>query len=203
MKINKGQLFIISAPSGTGKTILCNRLLKTISGLKESISFTTRKPRKDETNNIDYTFVSVEEFMQLVKRNEFIEWAEVHGNYYGTSGKRLEEILDRGSDVLLDIDIQGARQIKKSTAFNTTFIFLLPPSLKILGERLYGRSTDSNETIKKRLEKSKEEIKEYENYDYVIINDNLEKALKELKYIIMAQKLRAKCINSDWIKDNF
>ncbi len=202
MKRNKGHLFVISAPSGTGKTTLCNRIIKMIPNLRTSVSFTTRNPRNGEINGKDYSFTNTETFLDMVRKNDFIEWAEVYGNYYGTSRERVEEILSRGSDVVLDIDIQGAKQIKNKGT-NATFIFILPPSSEKLTERLKKRNTETNEAMKKRLEMNKKEIEEYRYYCYVIVNDDLEKALRDLESIITSVRLRIEYVDPHWIENTF
>lgn len=200
--VNKGRLYILSAPSGAGKTTLCGEILKTIPSLKESVSFTTRSPRTGEHNNIDYTFVSVDEFKEALAAGEFIEWAEVHGNYYGTSIKRIQEIQADGGDVLLDMDTHGARQIR-ARHIDATYIFILPPSLEMLRERLYKRNLDDEATITRRLNKAKDEIRECMYYDYIIVNDNLHHAIDGLKSIILSSRLKADCLNADWFESKF
>jgi guanylate kinase len=199
---NRGSLFIVSAPSGAGKTTLCKRLLSSLPDLRFSISYTTRQPRQGEVHDRDYTFVSRKDFSSMIEKNEFIEWAEVHGELYGTSRKRLDEFLGNGYDVILDIDTQGALQIKERYR-KGTYIFILPPSLEILQKRLAGRKTDSREEIEKRLTRAIEEIKTYSRYDYVIINDKLENALREFGAIIISQRVTARKINPLWIKERF
>jgi len=186
-----GRLFIVSAPSGAGKTTLCNRLGKIISNIKDSVSYTTRPPRKGEINNVHYTFVSEKRFKAMIQRGEFAEWAMVHGNLYGTSSKRLEKLLKDRCDIILDIDIQGAIQMKRKFK-DAVYIFVLPPSLTILKKRLRSRESESEEQIKRRIERAEEEIAEYKNYDYVIINNSLKKALRELESIIIAERLRVR-----------
>ncbi|MBF0321294.1 MAG: guanylate kinase [Nitrospirae bacterium] len=202
MYINKGRLYILSAPSGTGKTTICGEILKTVSNLKVSVSFTTRSPRAGERNDIDYTFVSVGEFKERLAAGEFIEWAEVHGNYYGTSIKRIEEIQNEGSDILLDIDTHGAKQIR-ARHIDAIYIFILPPSLKTLRERLYKRNLDDEKTINRRLDKAKDEISESLYYDYIIVNNNLNEAVGGLKSIILSSRLKADCLNTGWYEAEF
>lgn len=201
-KKSKGSLFIVSAPSGSGKTTLCKKLVSSLPGLTFSVSYTTRKPRTDEENDRDYTFVSREDFISMAGQGEFIEWASVHGEFYGTSKRRVEELLDAGNDVILDIDIQGAAQIRKKY-HEGTYIFILPPSLDILKKRLRERMTDSQEEIQKRLNTALQEIKSYSNYDYVIINDVLEDALKECEAIIISHRVSIRMMNPLWIKEKF
>jgi len=199
---NRGSLFIVSAPSGTGKTTLCKKLVSSLPNLKFSVSYTTRHPRPGEVNNRDYTFISRNEFMSMVDKKEFIEWAEIHGELYSTSKKRLEEFIDSGVDVILDIDTEGAMQLKKKYG-EGTYIFVLPPSIKVLRERLEKRMTNSKEEIEKRLKMAAVEIKSYYTYDYVIINDTFECALKELEAIIISHRASTKMINPLWIEERF
>lgn len=192
-------MFIVSAPSGTGKTTLCKKIVNTVDKLRQSVSFTTRKPRKGEVNNQDYSFISEEEFRKMIARGAFIEWAEVHGNLYGTSTERLENLMNSGFDVILDIDIQGAEQIRESRR-GEVFIFLLPPSMKILRHRLEKRKSNSKEDIERRLQCAEDEIKQYEKYDYVILNDILKNSLRSLSAIIIAERLKNKRIDTNLIK---
>jgi len=201
-KKGKGSLFIVSAPSGAGKTTLCGMLVSSLANLKFSVSYTTRRARPDETNDRDYTFVSREDFLRMTDAGEFIEWAEVHGEFYGTSKKRVEELLDEGNDVVLDIDTQGAMQMKKK--YNKgVYIFILPPSLEALRKRLKKRMTDSREEIARRLRRAIIEIKTFREYDYVIINDVLENALREFEAIIISHRVSTKLIDPLWIKKMF
>jgi guanylate kinase len=201
-KKSKGSLFIVSAPSGAGKTTLCRMLVSSLAGLKFSVSYTTRSARPGEMNDRDYTFVSREDFLKMTGAGEFIEWAEVHGELYGTSGKRVRKILDAGDDVVLDIDTQGAMQIKKKYD-KGVYIFVLPPSLEALRKRLENRMTDSREEIVRRLRKAIIEIKSFREYDYVIINDVLENALREFEAIIISQRVRTELIDPVWIEETF
>lgn len=198
-KRKKGVLFIVSAPSGAGKTTLCMRIIKTVDNLKMSVSFTTRQPRFGEVNDLDYTFISKQEFQSMIKRKEFVEWAEVHGNLYGTSRKRLNNLLNAGFDVLLDIDTQGAGQIKESCR-EGVFIFILPPSMKILRERLENRKSNTKEDMEKRLKNALKEIKNYNRYDYVIINSDLKLSVKMLEAVIISERLRSIKIDKNHIK---
>ncbi len=198
----KGIMFIISAPSGAGKTTLCHELLNTCSGLNISVSYTTRNPREGEIDGIHYFFVSEKEFNDMIKAGEFLEWAKVHGNLYGTSKIKIKEILAQGFDVLLDIDVQGGRLIKEKIK-DSVMVFILPPSMKLLEERLRGRMSDSEETILQRIKKSKDEIREYKYYDYVIVNDALQEAVIQLKSLILAERLRVSRANNNWITKNF
>ena len=199
---NRGSLIIVSAPSGAGKTTLCRELISSLPRVRFSVSFTTRQPRPGEINDKDYTFVSREEFLGMIGRNEFIEWAEVHGSHYGTSRKRLEEILDSGDDVILDIDTQGAMQIKKRYS-EGTYIFILPPSMAALRERLERRKTDSRKEMEQRLRTAVSEITTYQEYDYVIINDIFEKALKEFESVVVSSRVRTKAVDPLWVEESF
>jgi guanylate kinase len=195
----RGNLFVISAPSGAGKTTLCQKLLKKMPDMKLSVSYTTRVSRTGEVNDVDYTFVTREKFKKMIDRGEFAEWATVHGNLYGTSIKRVKELNSRGYDIILDIDIHGAIQLRKSYD-EAVYIFVLPPSMEALEKRLVNRKTDSEEIIKNRLENAKTEISQYENYDYIIINDRIDKAYKELESIVLSARLRTECADHKWIK---
>lgn len=201
-KKNRGSLFIVSAPSGTGKTTLCKKLVSAVPNLRFSVSYTTRPPRRGEVNNRDYTFVSSHEFKLMLEREEFVESAEIHGELYGTSKKRLEELTNSGIGVVLDIDTQGAMQLKKKWG-EGVYIFILPPSIELLRERLEKRMTDSREEIEKRLKNAVLEIRNYHEYDYVIINDIFEKALRELEAIIISHRVRTGMINPLWIEEKF
>ncbi len=188
-KLSDVKMFVVSAPSGAGKTTLCQKVSEIVPNLKHSVSYTTRPPRKREINNIHYTFVSKKKFKAMIQRGCFVEWAVVHGNLYGTSKKRLKELAKNGCDIILDIDTSGAAQIR-SKFKDAVFIFILPPSLEVLEERLRGRMTESDEEIKRRINRAKKEIADYRNYNYVIINNEFKKALRELESIIIAERLR-------------
>ncbi len=198
----KGRLFIVSAPSGSGKTTLCKRLVSVLPDLHFSISYTTRLPRPGEINEVDYFFVSREKFVSMIEKGEFIEWAEVYDELYGTSKEFLDKLVNAGKDVILDIDVQGAMQIKNKIK-GGIFIFVLPPSLEILIERLKKRSTESPDLIEKRVNRAISEIQNYVVYDYVIINDIFEEALNELKSIVICQRAKTEMINPKWIEINF
>ncbi|MBI5101823.1 MAG: guanylate kinase [Nitrospirae bacterium] len=200
----KGSIFIISAPSGAGKTTICRKIMAKLDNLAQSVSYTTRSPREGEVNNVDYTFISKGLFKKMIERGDFVEWAEVHGNLYGTSKKRLEKLMKSGMDVLLDIDTQGAGQIR-DTYEGGIFIFILPPSLTVLGERLnkrMGSTNERREDIKKRLSRAADEIKDYHMYDYVIVNDDLKRSVGRFEAIITAEHLSSKKIDMQWIKRN-
>ena len=184
-----GHLFIVSAPSGAGKTTLVRLLLEKDPGIRVSISSTTRPPRTGENDGREYHFVDVQYFLEMVSRGDFLEWAEVHGNYYGTSRRWIEAEMTAGRDVLLEIDWQGAQQVRK--AFPSAIgIFILPPSLEELKSRLSGRGTDSAETIARRIAAARDEMRHVDEFDYVSINDDLQQALDNLRSIVSATRLQ-------------
>lgn len=186
-----GNLYIISAPSGAGKSSLINALLADLprSEVQLSISHTSRQPRPAEENGIHYYFTTADEFKTLIEQGHFLEWAEVFGNYYGTSLPMIERSLEQGIDVFLDIDWQGARQIRQKVP-NVKTIFILPPSKAELEKRLIGRGQDSADVIAKRMAKAVSEMSHYNEFDYVIINDDFHTALGELKSILTAERLK-------------
>ncbi len=196
---HRGSLFVVSAPSGAGKTTLCQRLASEIEDIRHSVSYTTRKPRKGEVNDRDYTFTDRETCMRMVEADDFIEWAEVHGNLYGTSKNRIEDMLVSGMDVMLDIDTQGAAQMRKLR--KAVYIFIMPPSMEVLRQRIDTRMSNSPDDIDMRLRRATDEIREYKNYDYVIVNDRFEDALAGLKAIVTAERLRTARINPQWVKN--
>ena len=202
MRLNKGKLFVVSAPSGAGKTTLCQRLCSALPNVRHSVSYTTREPRPGEINDVHYTFVSIGEFREMRERGEFIEWAEVHGNFYGTSRKRVEDMVNAGLEVVLDIDVQGARQVREKVP-DTAFIFILPPSMEALRQRLTGRASDSPEVVRRRLRNAVDEIREYKHYNYVIVNDTLDEALKELVSIVIAEQAGISRVDHEWVRKNF
>jgi guanylate kinase len=185
----EGLIMIISAPSGAGKTTLCRELRNRFPAMRESISYTTRPPRPGEVDGEDYCFVSREEFQVMVAADAFAEWAEVHGNLYGTALKMLEEARKNGIDLLLDIDCQGARTLKQKFE-GGVYVFILPPSMEELRRRLENRSSDAREVIERRIKRASDEIREARWYDYIIINDRIEDALEELSAIVLAQSRR-------------
>lgn len=190
--MSQGTLFIISAPSGAGKSSLINALLNRFNvdnKIKLSVSHTTRQMRPGEENHKSYHFVSVDEFLELISKNSFYEYAKVFDNYYGTSREIVEQWLGEGYDVLLDIDWQGARLIREQTK-NTYSIFILPPSLEELERRLINRGQDSEEVIKNRMDKAKREISHYNEYDYLLINDDFDETLSQLHAIIKAHRVK-------------
>ena len=188
MSHSKGKLYVISGPSGTGKGTICAELLKDI-GNEFSVSMTTRSPREGEVHGKDYYFVSKEEFLENVDKGNFLEHATVFDNYYGTPKDMVLKRLERGRNVILDIDVQGGLQVKAAMP-EAVLIFLLPPSLTELRSRLEGRKTEAPEIIEKRLSKALEEIKFIGEYDYYIVNDDLDKAVSEAKAIVSAEARR-------------
>ncbi len=188
-----GILFIVSAPSGSGKTTLTNELLRIVSGLDFSVSYTTRKPRGSEVSGREYHFVARAQFEQMLARDEFLEHADVFGEYYGTARRYLEEARRHGHDLVLDIDVQGAAQIKQKMP-EAVSIFILPPSRDVLEMRLRHRSQaehmDSQEVIRRRLLGARKEIENYSNYDYILVNDRLEQSIAQLKAIVAAERVK-------------
>ncbi|MBH0038784.1 guanylate kinase [Pseudoalteromonas sp. SWN166] len=191
MAQTRGNLFILSAPSGAGKSSLINALLKNHADMKVSVSHTTRAPRPGEENGVHYHFASTDEFKALIAKDDFFEWAQVFDNYYGTSKQAIESQLDAGIDVFLDIDWQGAQQVRKIMPSVQT-IFILPPSKEELEQRLNNRGQDSAEVIASRMAKAQSETSHYNEYDFVIVNDDFETALADIKIIVMAQRLTLK-----------
>lgn len=183
----KGVPFIVSAPSGAGKTTLCKMAVAFFPGLRHSISYTTRPPRLGEVDGEDYRFIDDAEFDRMVESGEFLEYAGVHGKRYGTSRKDLAGLLDEGTDVILDIDVQGAEKVRGRLS-GGVYIFILPPSVQACEERLRSRGKDSPEEIRKRLRIALDEIKKAPEYQYIIINDNLTAAFEKLKSILIAEK---------------
>lgn len=198
----RGILFIISAPSGAGKTTLCKQLSASIPGLWHSVSYTTRKPRSGEEGGREYYFVDENVFQDMVARNEFLEYAHVYGNWYGTPRKALKDKMEQGIDVLLEIDVQGALQIKKKFE-DGVYIFILPPSLDTLRARLQGRASDSQEEIVRRLQRVKEEVWSFREYYYIVRNDDLAQSLRELQSIFLAERLKTKRLDMNWFEQNF
>lgn len=188
MAQTRGNLFILSAPSGAGKSSLIGALLKKHSDMKVSVSHTTRSPRPGEENGVHYHFVSVDEFKALIEKNDFFEWAQVFDNYYGTSKQAIESQLDAGIDVFLDIDWQGAQQVRKIMPSVQT-IFILPPSKAELEQRLNNRGQDSADVIASRMAKAQSETSHFNEYDFVIVNDDFDTALGDIETIVMAQRL--------------
>lgn len=185
----KGNLIIISSPSGGGKGTLIREIMRTLPGITFSVSYTTRKIREGETHGKEYFFVDRNEFEKLIAEGEFIEYAEVHGNYYGTSRKQVDAIMAEGSDVLLEIDVQGAAILNR-TLTEAVSIFILPPSFPTLQTRLTLRATESSGDLQVRLNNAFREVKEYSSFKYTIINDDLPKAVDELRTVILGERLK-------------
>lgn len=184
-----GNLIIVSGPSGSGKTTLASAVLQSMPRLNFSVSYTTRAPRSGEKHGVEYFFVDRAQFQSLVREGRFLEWAEVHGHYYGTPRDYVEDLLRQGQDVLLDIDVQGARIIRRERR-DAVGVFVLPPSYEVLRERLLRRSLDEGLVIEQRLKTARREIVHYKDYDYLIINDDLGRSTEELRCIIAGTRCR-------------
>ena len=189
--VRRGLLFIVSAPSGTGKTTLVERLVHDVPNLHMSRSYTSRPARAGERPGVDYNFITRDRFEAMAAEGAFLEWADVFGNYYGTCADDTEACLARGEDVVLVIDVQGARQVR-TRGIETVGIFVLPPSAAVLEQRLRGRSKDSEEQIRRRLEVARREVAEYAQYEYVVINDELAAAVDRLEAIVVAERARVR-----------
>jgi guanylate kinase len=198
----RGLLFVVSAPSGAGKTTLCKEIISVVPGIRHSISYTTRKPRPGEMHGREYFFVDERVFQDMVERNEFAEWAPVYSHMYGTPRAALTEMMEQGTDVLLEIDTQGAMQIKKRFE-DGVYIYILPPSIEALRERLQQRGGDSHDEIQRRLQKAREEVWSYREYSYIVRNDDMKQALKEMEAIILAERIRTKRLDIAWLEENF
>ncbi|MDN5331104.1 MAG: guanylate kinase [Tepidanaerobacteraceae bacterium] len=185
----RGMLIVLSGPSGAGKGTLCNLLLKRRPELVLSVSVTTRPPRPGEVNGVNYYFTDEENFKKMVDNGEFLEWAKVYNNYYGTPKKFVEEHLKQGKDVILEIDIQGARQVKENCP-DAIFIFILPPDIEELKNRIIKRGSESKESLDLRVKSAEEELKAMYDYDYAVVNDVLEEAVKKLESIIVAERCK-------------
>lgn len=191
----------ISAPSGAGKTTLCKRLLQSSPSFIFSVSFTTRHPRKNEIEGVDYYFVSREEFQKMVNARKFVEWAEVHGQLYGTSANLLNKAIEAEKDVVLEVDVKGGTQIKKNYP-QAVLVFLLPPSWQELEKRLRSRRTEDYERVKERIKQAKKEIDYAPYYDYLIINDDINRALDDLIAIIRAERCRMNRVPLEEMRDS-
>lgn len=189
MSSKRGLLFVISAPSGTGKTTLVERLVQILPNLRMSRSYTSRAIRAGEREGVDYHFISRPEFEAMIAANAFLEWADVFGNYYGTAAADVERMLAQGQDVVLVIDVQGARQVRQRGTDHTA-VFVMPPSFPVLETRLRGRSTDSEAALQRRLETARAEVSSYREYDYVVVNDDVEPTVVRLQEIIAAERSR-------------
>lgn len=186
----KGILFIISSPSGGGKGTLIKEILRTMTNISYSVSFTTRKIRQGEVHGKDYLFGSMDEFENLVKQEDFLEYAKVHGNFYGTLRRQVRKETEEGRDIILEIDVQGAESIKAKMP-EAVSIFILPPSFEVLRNRLVSRRTENDADLRLRLENAKTEVKYYDRFDYTVINEEKEKAVENLRSIITAERLRS------------
>ncbi len=185
----KGSLIIVSGPSGAGKSVLAASALEALSGLRFSVSYTTRPPRGSERDGVEYRFVTGAEFQRLIESKELLEWAEVYGNFYGTSRRFIDDSLNVGIDVLLDVDVQGARTVREKRP-DAVSIFIMPPSYQVLRSRLENRKLDKDYVIEQRLSIARREIKQYRNYDFLIVNDRLAESVEELKAIILGSRCR-------------
>jgi guanylate kinase len=190
-----GRLFIVSAPSGAGKTTLIERLVEQMPHLRMSRSYTSRSARPGETDGVDYNFISRARFEEMIAAGDFLEWADVFGNLYGTCASETERLLADGSDVVLVIDVQGARQVKALRPAATS-IFVMPPSFAVLEHRLRGRSKDSEEAILRRLHVARAEVASFTEYDYIVINDELTAAVDRLRGIVLAERCRIDCMRT-------
>jgi guanylate kinase len=187
----RGLLFIVSAPSGAGKTTLVERLVEQVPRLRMSRSYTSRAAREGEIDGVDYNFVTRQQFESMIAAGELLEWAEVFGNLYGTSAVDTERILSAGEDVVLVIDVQGARKVREQ-GLETSSAFVMPPSYEVLEQRLRGRSKDSESAIQRRLQVAREEVAAFEEYDFIVINDELTAAVDRLRGIVLAERARLK-----------
>ncbi len=191
LRLRKGLLIVVSAPSGAGKTTICEKLLGKMPELEMSVSFTTRRPRKGERDGKDYYFVSRKKFREELAAGRFLEWAEVHDHFYGTPRDFLDARVEAGKDTVLDVDVQGAYKISRSYR-EAVLILLLPPSMAELKSRLEGRGSDKAAQIKRRLKKAELEFSCYPRFDYLVVNEDVEEAVKDLEAIIKAERRRAK-----------
>lgn len=183
----RGVLLVVSSPSGAGKTTLCTRLRQEFPNLGFSVSHTTRSPRAGEAHGVDYFFDDRQSFQEAIARDEFAEYAMVHGNMYGTSAERVQRALSEGRDLLFDIDYQGGRQLRSKFPGDVVLVFILPPSIRELERRLRGRGTDAQEVIDKRVRVARSELAHYNEYDYLVMNDDLERAYDVLRAVYLAQ----------------
>jgi len=189
-------IFVISAPSGAGKTTLITRLLRSDDRFMFSISTTTRQMRHGEINGVNYYFVSKDEFKKMIDNDEFFEWAEVYGNYYGTTKKEIDRIINSGKFPLFDVDIQGSKNLREKLK-DAVYIFIIPPSKAILRARLIGRQTESEEQLNVRLKNAAEEISEYKNFDYIIVNNVLESSMIKLRAIIESESCKIRNMRNE------
>ena len=188
----RGLLFVVSAPSGTGKTTVVERLVQVIPDLSLSRSYTSRQMRANEADGVDYNFITRSSFEQMIAAVQFLEWADVFGNLYGTCAVDAERDLSAGRDLVLVIDVQGARQVRQRCA-STVGVFVMPPSFATLEQRLRGRSADPEDAIQRRLQTARDEVVAFTEYDYVIVNDELEACVDRLRAIVLAERARLRC----------
>ena len=188
-KVGRGMLIVVSSPSGGGKGTLIDRVLKTVPGLAFSVSYTTRAPRGSEENGREYFFVDELTFRAMIERGEFLEWADVYGHLYGTSAAQVEQERAAGRDIILEIDVQGAESIRREVP-DATSIFIVPPSFELLRDRLVARATDSAADLARRLKGAPAEVAQYKLFDYVILNDDINRASQQLAAVIHAERAR-------------
>lgn len=197
--MKKGILFVLSGPSGSGKTTLAKHVVNTVDFVDFAISYTTRKQREGEEDGIDYKFIDEDTFRSMINGDQFAEWAEVHGNLYGTPLKEIDKVLDKGIDILLDIDVQGSSQIK-SKYLNSVHIFLIPPDMKTLRDRLSKRNTENSSDLERRMNMAINEISRIKDYDYIILSDNIENSLRKLESIIESIRSQTKFMTHNIFK---
>ena len=188
-QMNRGMLIVVSSPSGGGKGTLIDRVLKTVPNVSYSVSFTTRAPRPAEEDGREYFFIERATFEKMIERGEFLEWADVYGHLYGTSCKQVERERAAGHDIILEIDVQGAESIREKLT-DVVSIFILPPSFELLRERLLARGTDSAEALEKRMRGAPSEVEQYRHFQYVILNDDINRASQQLGSVIYAERAR-------------
>ncbi|MDK2886209.1 MAG: guanylate kinase [Thermosipho sp. (in: thermotogales)] len=197
----KGTLFVVSGPSGVGKTSIINSVIKMLDNVVFSVSCTTRPPRPGEVDGVDYFFISKEKFLEMVNNSEFLEWAEVHGNFYGTPKDFVLKKIEEGKRIILDIDVQGALQVKRNFD-DAVFIFVAPPSYEVLKERLLKRGTEEPKALLKRLDNAKWELSKMIEFDYLIVNDDLVNSIQIMKSIIISETYRTKRVLTEELIEN-
>ena len=194
--LRRGQLFVVSAPSGTGKTTVVERLVQVVPELALSRSYTSREARAGEADGVDYNFVTRSRFEEMIAAEEFLEWADVFGNLYGTCATDTERVLAMGRDLVLVIDVQGARQVRQRYR-GTVGVFVMPPSFEVLEQRLRGRSKDAEEAMQRRLRTARNEVAAFLEYDYVIVNDELEACVDRLRAIVLAERAKLGAVKAE------